>query len=75
MKDETENKQHLCRLIEAVRDGRLSRRQVVQQMVRSGLGVPTAAALLLQAGVARGQTGFAYKPTRRGGGGTLCILS
>lgn len=62
-------------LIEAVREGRLPRRHFVRRLAAAGLSVPVAGALLLHAGIAPAQEGFTYRPTRRGGGGVLRILS
>ncbi len=61
-------------LIEDVRTGRLPRRNFIQQMVGVGLTAPMASMLLMHAGVANAQTALPYKPTRRGGGGTLKLL-
>jgi len=62
-------------LIEDVREGKLPRRSFIGQMVSVGLSAPMASMLLMHAGVANAQTGaFTYKPTKRGGGGTLKIL-
>ena len=61
-------------LIEQVREGRLPRRGFIQRMVGVGLTAPMASMLLMHAGVAQAQSQFQYKPTRRGGGGTLKLL-
>jgi peptide/nickel transport system substrate-binding protein len=61
-------------LIEEVRAGRVSRRGFISRMVGLGLTMPMAAQLLMHAGVANAQTKFAYKPTKRGGGGNLKLL-
>ena len=63
----------LRRAIEAVREGRLPRRQFIAQLTGLGLSAPMAGFLLLQAGVAQSQPA-AYKPTKRGGGGPLKLL-
>ncbi|MBL8359010.1 MAG: peptide ABC transporter substrate-binding protein [Rubrivivax sp.] len=58
--------------------GRLSRRAFVQACSRLGLSAPLAASMLGTAGAQTGRSGgapFAYRPTRRGGGGVLRILS
>jgi len=60
--------------IEDVRAGRLSRRAFVGRAGRLGLTLPIAGTLLLHAGVAPSQPAPAYKPVRRGGGGTLRFL-
>lgn len=62
-------------LIEEVREGKLPRRSFIGQMVSVGLSAPMASMLLMHSGVANAQAGQqAYKPTKRGGGGTLKIL-
>jgi peptide/nickel transport system substrate-binding protein len=60
-------------LIADVKDGRLSRRAFVQQMVAVGLTAPMAGMMLGQ-GVAMAATAFPYKPTKAGGGGPLKLL-
>jgi peptide/nickel transport system substrate-binding protein len=64
----------LCRLINAVKDGRLSRRSFISRMLSVGLTAPMAGMLLAQQGVAFAQTLPPYKPTKAGGGGPLKIL-
>ena len=64
----------LRRLVEQVRCGHLPRRAFVERMLGFGVGLPVAGCLLMNAGVARAQPAFAYKPTRRGGGGLLRML-
>src|ERR1700722_540753 len=64
----------LRELIAEVKRGRLSRRAFVARMIALGLTAPLAAAMLDRAGVARAQTKFEYKPTKRGGGGALRLL-
>jgi peptide/nickel transport system substrate-binding protein len=61
-------------LIAEVKAGRLSRRRFVQGMVALGLTAPMAGQMLAAAGVAQAQTKTSYKPTKRGGGGTLKTL-
>jgi peptide/nickel transport system substrate-binding protein len=61
-------------LIGQVKAGRLSRRGFVQMMVGLGLTAPLASQMLASAGVAQAQTKLAYKPTKRGGGGTVKTL-
>jgi peptide/nickel transport system substrate-binding protein len=61
-------------LIADVKDGRLSRRGFVQQMVAVGLTAPMAGMMLSQSGVAMAATAFPYKPTKAGGGGALRLL-
>jgi peptide/nickel transport system substrate-binding protein len=68
--DETE----LRSLINAVKDGRLSRRSFISRMLSVGLTAPIAGMLLAQQGVAFAQTLPPYKPTKTGGGGPLKIL-
>ena len=66
--------QELRHLIEDVREGKLPRRSFIQQMVGLGLTAPMASMMLMHAGVAQAQTALPYKPTRRGGGGTLKLI-
>ncbi len=66
----------LRELIDQVKRGRLSRRAFVQVMMGLGLTTPMAAELLANAGIARSQPRVpAFTPTRRGGGGSLRLLS
>ena len=64
----------LRHLIEDVREGKVPRRNFIQQMVGLGLTAPIASMMLMHAGVAQAQTAIPYKPTKRGGGGTLKLL-
>jgi len=66
--------QDLRRLIGKVKSGKMSRRSFIQRMVGYGLSIPMAGHLLMHAGVANAQTKFVYKPTKRGGGGSLKLL-
>ena len=61
-------------LIEDVRAGTLPRRSFIARMVGAGLTAPMASMLLMHAGIAQAQTALPYKPTKRGGGGTLKVL-
>ena len=61
----------LRELIEEVREGKLPRRGFIQQMLGLGLTAPMAAMMLTHSGIAQAQTALPYKPTKRGGGGTL----
>jgi peptide/nickel transport system substrate-binding protein len=61
-------------MIDDVREGKLARRGFISQMVSLGLSAPMASMLLMHAGVAQAQANPAYKPTKRGGGGTLKVL-
>ncbi len=61
-------------LIEKVKDGKVSRRAFVRRMVALGLTAPMASQMLDFCGVARAQSKFEYKPTKRGGGGALKVL-
>jgi peptide/nickel transport system substrate-binding protein len=64
-------------LIGEVKDGKLSRRSFVQQMVALGLTAPMAAQMLTFSGLpasAATEGKFKYKPTKRGGGGALKVL-
>ncbi|HVZ45398.1 MAG TPA: peptide ABC transporter substrate-binding protein [Ramlibacter sp.] len=62
-------------LIEQVRRAKLSRRDFVSKMAAAGLAAPMASMLLAHHGVAWPQAAPAYSPTRRGGGGTLRLIS
>jgi peptide/nickel transport system substrate-binding protein len=68
------NEQQLRRLIALVKSGKMSRRAFVRQMVGLGLTAPLATQMLAYSGVARAETKSAYKPTKRGGGGSLKML-
>jgi len=69
------NERQLRSLIDEVKAGKLPRRGFIQQMVGLGLTAPMASMMLLHAGVAQAQSTLpAYKPTKRGGGGTLKLL-
>jgi peptide/nickel transport system substrate-binding protein len=68
------DEQALRGLIAKVKDGKLSRRTFVQRMVALGLTAPMASQMLDYCGVARAQSAFQYKPTKRGGGGALKVL-
>jgi peptide/nickel transport system substrate-binding protein len=68
------NELQLRGLIDEVKSGKLPRRGFIQQMVGLGLSAPMASMLLMHAGVAQAQTALPYKPTKRGGGGTLKLL-
>jgi peptide/nickel transport system substrate-binding protein len=63
----------LRRRIEDVRSGALPRRRFVEVLASMGLSAPMASVLLMNAGVAQAEP-FNYKPTKRGGGGTLKVL-
>ena len=67
--------QALRKLIGQVRSGRLARRRFVQHLLGLGITAPMASMLLMSEGLAQTGTLPPYKPTRRGGGGTLKILS
>lgn len=60
--------------IAQVKSGRLDRRSFISQMIALGLTAPMASQMLLHSGVAMAQSKFEYKPTKRGGGGTLKLL-
>jgi peptide/nickel transport system substrate-binding protein len=68
------NEQDLRGLIEDVRRGKLSRRAFTQTMIAVGLTAPMAAQMLAYSGVAVAAEQPVYKPTKRGGGGTLKVL-
>ncbi len=61
-------------LIERVRDGRLPRRRLIQHLVALGLTAPMANLMLIHEGIAQTPAPIPYKPTKRGGGGTLKLL-
>jgi peptide/nickel transport system substrate-binding protein len=61
-------------LIEQVRDGKLPRRSFIGRMVGLGLTAPMASMMLMHHGIAQAQVAMPYKPTKRGGGGTLKLL-
>ncbi len=58
--------------IAGVRGGTLSRRDFLARMTALGVAAPMASLLLADVGIA--QPTSTYKPTRRGGGGTLKLL-
>ncbi|MFN0184415.1 MAG: peptide ABC transporter substrate-binding protein [Aquabacterium sp.] len=62
----------LHQLVERVRQGSLSRRDVMARLAALGLG-PAVSSVLLPAR-AMAQTEPVYRPTRRGGGGLLRVL-
>ena len=68
------NEKQIRRLVTAVDKGRVSRRSFIQKMMALGLTAPLAAEILTHAGVAKAQTPYAYKPTKRGGGGAVKLL-
>ena len=68
------DERELRELIAEVKDGRLSRRAFVQQMIAVGLTAPIAGMMLSQSGVAFAASEIPYKPTRAGGGGPLKLL-
>jgi len=68
------NERELRGLIGRVKAGTLSRRGFVQRMAAVGLTAPMATQLLAFSGVAMANTESQYKPTKRGGGGTLKLL-
>jgi peptide/nickel transport system substrate-binding protein len=61
-------------LIEQVREGALPRRGFITRMVGLGLTAPMASMMLMHHGIAQAQSALTYKPTKRGGGGTLKLL-
>ena len=63
-------------LIDDVKLGRLSRRGFMRRLVLAGLTAPMATQLLAMGGVAQAQPAGdgSYKPTKRGGGGTVKAL-
>ena len=61
-------------LIEEVREGRLPRRRFIERMVGLGLTAPMASMMLMHEGIAQTPAPIPYKPTKRGGGGTLKMI-
>lgn len=61
-------------LIEQVREGQLPRRSFIQRMVGLGLSAPMASMMLMHEGIAQTTPVIPYKPTKRGGGGTLKLI-
>ena len=61
-------------LVEDVRRGRLSRRAFTGTMIALGLTAPIAMQMLSHSGAAVAVEKPVYKPTKRGGGGTLKLL-
>jgi len=68
------NEHQLRDAIEDVRAGRLSRRAFTGAMVALGLTAPLATQMLASSGVALAAEPYTYKPTKRGGGGSLKVL-
>jgi peptide/nickel transport system substrate-binding protein len=68
------NERDLRVLIDEVREGKLPRRNFIQQMVGLGLTAPMASMMLMHSGVANAQAAIPYKPTKRGGGGALKLI-
>jgi peptide/nickel transport system substrate-binding protein len=66
--------QELRHLIKSVKDGTLTRRDFISQMMAVGLATPLATQLLAYSGVAMAQANIDYAPTKRGGGGTVKLL-
>ena len=64
----------LREMIEQVRDGSLPRRSFIQQMVGLGLTAPMASMMLMHEGLAQTAPAMPYKPTKRGGGGSLKLI-
>ncbi len=61
-------------MIDGVKRGRLTRRGFIRRLAALGLTAPMATQLLAIGGVAMAQPQTGYKPTQRGGGGTLKLL-
>jgi peptide/nickel transport system substrate-binding protein len=68
------NERRLRELIGRVKSGHLPRRKFIEMMLGAGLTVPMAGQMLAWSGVAQAQGLPPYKPTKRGGGGTLRLL-
>jgi len=75
MYDKAPDEQALRSLIAQVKNGTLSRRSFIRQMIAFGLTAPLAAQMLTYSGAAHAQAKpLPYKPTKRGGGGPLKAL-
>ncbi|RVU43828.1 peptide ABC transporter substrate-binding protein [Rubrivivax rivuli] len=70
------NEQALRESLQRVQSGRLPRREFIDRLLAMGLTLPMVGTLLMAAGPVAAQSsgGFQYKPTRRGGGGTVRLL-
>jgi peptide/nickel transport system substrate-binding protein len=68
------DERRLRELIAQVKAGRMTRRNFIHRMVGLGLTAPIAAQMLAYSGVAQAQAASSYKPTKRGGGGSLKLL-
>ena len=68
------NEQELRGLIEAVRQGKVTRRDFIATLLGFGVAAPIAGQLLLHAGIAQAQSPSGYRATKRGGGGPLKVL-
>jgi peptide/nickel transport system substrate-binding protein len=66
--------EQLQRWLSRVRDGRWTRRDLVQRLAMHGVSAPLAGLVLADAGLAQAASVPAYAPTRSGGGGSLRIL-
>jgi peptide/nickel transport system substrate-binding protein len=64
----------LRKMIDAVKDGRMSRRRFLNRMAAVGIVAPFANQILAIGGVAMAQSKFEYKGKKRGGGGPLKVL-
>ena len=61
-------------MIGDVKDGRMDRRAFIQRLAAVGLTAPAAYQILAVGGVAMAEGPSVYKPTKRGGGGSLKLL-
>jgi peptide/nickel transport system substrate-binding protein len=68
------DERQLRELIAQVKAGRMTRRNFIHRMVGLGLTAPIAVQMLAYSGVAQAQAASTYKPTKRGGGGSLKLL-
>jgi len=68
------NERDLRAMIEKVREGKLPRRRFIQRMVGLGLTAPFANMMLMHEGIAQQPAPIPYKPTKRGGGGSLKLI-
>jgi peptide/nickel transport system substrate-binding protein len=72
--DDPMNEDQLRDLIEQVKRGKVTRRRFTSIMTGLGIAAPMATQLLAWSGLAAAQSLPPYKPTRRGGGGSLRLL-
>jgi peptide/nickel transport system substrate-binding protein len=69
-----DTEQQIRHWVDEVRQGALPRRGFIARMVGLGLTAPMASMILMHEGIAQTTPTFAYKGTRRGGGGPLKLI-